>query len=67
MPVASWVEVGEVFFVYGQALGAQLIENLSVLDRVPGYDAIGYKVEAQRLLGLLLGLALGDVALVGER
>ena len=65
LPTASR-EVGDVLVVYGVALGSEPFEDLPVAGRVPEYDGVGEEAEAQGPLGLLLGLALADVAFVGE-
>lgn len=59
-------EVGEVPSAQRVALFLEACQGLLVVDGVPDDDGVGDEVEAQGLVGLLLGLAFADVALVGE-
>ena len=66
MAVAGRREMRQVASSQRVAFVLELLENLLVADRDPGYDGVGDEVQAQRLVGLLFELALADVALVGE-
>ena len=45
--------------------GEELVEDALDVDGVPGDDRVDDDRQAQRLVGLLLGRALADVAFVG--
>jgi hypothetical protein len=64
--VAGRREMRQVASSQRVAFVLELLENLLVADRDPGYVGVGDEVQAQRLVGLLFELALADVALVGE-
>ena len=50
----------------GATLGTELVEDALGVDGLPGDDRVDDDREAERLLALLLGGALPDVAFVGE-
>ena len=59
---------GDVFDLAGGdqlASGAEVVEDVLVVDRVPSDDRVDDDREAECLFGLLLGSALTDVAFVG--